>query len=465
QKSFNRRQILGYNSTNTKPPKTKTNHTTNRKQNIFERNTTQRTINTHLATLNSKQWIYDALVEREKKGQHEEQDIDTKKLQSSVIQSNSRLQANKAAQNQTSNVTKTKRSIEDSIPIEEEKYLFNPIDEIRIPVIIKCMPIKNDTETLERLNNNLKQSLEDTNLIGNCNYVDFKFLVAPELSIRVVERQCNNLFNGVEYGLIDVVLADNDSKYPFIANIVNYKLYSGKLMTNACNNVVRLIYESDSDDENDKNIKLSTTQEHNQEKFSVNNQIIDLKIAIDYARSNGIFQHISPTEKLSIIFGENEFIQYIFNSNQTHINTTNDVENPYCLLTSVCNCNIKSIKTSFAIQASPFDEVINFKNKIPKCKTEANCSCYAKNTIVEFRLNTKLENIDRATLHKCSNAVNSDPISQYNASMSQNYYCPFEFREGVHQSLIKTSYAYLKLVNPLIFSFREIKEYFVKLLL
>ncbi|KAM0687329.1 hypothetical protein COBT_001436 [Conglomerata obtusa] len=484
QKSFNRRQILGYNSTNTKPPKTKTNHTTSRKQNIFERNTTQRTINTHPAPLNSKQRIYGVLVEREEKSQFEELDIDITKLQSLKKQSDFRLQASKAAQNQTN-----------AIPVEEDIYTFNPLDEIRIPVIIQCMPIKNDTETFERLNDKLKNSLADAHLIGNCDYVDFKFVVAPELSIRVVERQCNNrqkgiicygflknkkILNGVECGLDDEVLADKDSKYPFIANIVNFKLYSRRFMTNACNNAVRrgkknmqVLYESDSDDENNKNSEISTTQEPNQEKSLNNTQsnqpeeriITPIEKAIENARLNGISEHIQYTEKMSIIIGENEFIQYKFNSNQTHLNTTTDIENPYCLLTSVCNCSIKSINTRFTLQSNPLDETITFKNKIPTCKTEANCNCYAKNTIVEFNVITKLENLDHEALLKCSNAMNADPISQYNASMSQNYYCPFEFKEGVHQSSMKTSYAYLKLINPLIFSIRVIRDYFVKLLL
>ncbi|KAM0687671.1 hypothetical protein COBT_001081 [Conglomerata obtusa] len=239
QNSLYRRQILTYNFTNKKPPKIKTNYTTNRKQNIFERNTTQRTNNMQPATLNSMQNIYDALVEREKKSQFEEQDIDDKKLQSSRKQSDFRLQANKAAKNQTSNVIMTKRFIEDSIHIEEEKYTFNPMDEVRIPVIIQYMPIKPDTETFERLNNKLKESLEDTNLIENCDFFDLKFLVAPELSIRLIERQCNNrqkgiicygflknkkILNGVECGLDYVEIAVKTSDYYFIKNIIIFNI-------------------------------------------------------------------------------------------------------------------------------------------------------------------------------------------------------------------------------------------------
>ncbi|KAM0687672.1 hypothetical protein COBT_001082 [Conglomerata obtusa] len=146
---------------------------------------------------------------------------------------------------------------------------------------------------------------------------------------------------------------------------------------------MKVLYESDSDDENNKNIELSTTQEPNQEKLSNNTQgyqpkeriISPMEKAIDYARLIGIFQHINYTEKLSIIIGGNEFVKYKFNSNQTHLNTTTDIENPYCLLTSVCNCNIKSINTRFAIQSNPYNATKIFKNRIPTCKTEANCNC------------------------------------------------------------------------------------------
>ncbi|KAM0688150.1 hypothetical protein COBT_000598 [Conglomerata obtusa] len=394
--------------------------------------------------------------------------------------------------------SKQKRSL------EEINNKFDIHEENKLHVLIQCMPVKNDTATLEILNKKLQGTLTNPKNSEECNYFDLNSREDSEITIRIIERQCNDrndgivcygliknnkIFSSVKCGLGFAIIPNTKSNTNSIQNGLNYFVYSVQTIIPGCINAALLtekINENNYDAINASTTNFNQTQTDGElndannrtaeldiefgekhhlmtengianvtqviiflQKYATNksmDQIMTqrnpLKEAIEnaYASSVPIFA-IDFNETLSILIWENKSINYYLNSKLSNLDKIDQLERPYCLIYSNCDCEVKNMKTTHEPESSNSDDHYdgNFtgipdESSISKCEINAQCSCYTKNSEMDIAIYKNIKNIQSDALYKCFDFLKTEVVSKYSTYTTQKGKCLFEFEKSKHQN-------------------------------
>lgn len=402
------------------------------------------------------------------------------------------------ADDDNNGLTKQKRSL------KEKNNRFDINEETKLHVLIQCMPLNNDTATMEELNKKLQGTITNAINSEDCKYFDLNSREDSEITIRIVERQCNDrndgvicygliknnkIFSSVKCGLGFAKILNTRSDTNSIENGLKYYIYTVQTKISACNNAALLtekINENNHDAINASSTNSNQTRT-NEELNDAQNRIIELdlecreekplitengianvtqiiifiqkhatnnpmdqimtqrnplKSAIKNANASSVpISAIDFNETLSIIIWKNKSINYYSNSNLFNLNEIDQLEKPYCLVYSICDCEVNNMKTTYDQKRSNSDNNYdgNFTSKNdefskPACEINAQCSCYAKKSEMDISIHKNIKNIQSDALYKCFDFLKTEVLSKYSTYTSQKGKCLFEFEKLSYQN-------------------------------